>query len=248
MARRRPAAIQSTGGGTHLADVGYPIAELHPDGATFITKPSGTGGAVNRRTVVEQLVYEIGDPAHYLTPDVDVDFTTVEVAELAEDRVAIRGATGRPAPPDYKVSLTYADGFTASGQLLVWGPDCTVKARVAAETVFQRLHATGFDLDETHVELLGAGDGVPGLHPLAGRLARSGAATHGPRPAVRSGRPVRPRTAPLVTSGPAGLAGYAQGRPTVRPVFAYWPTLVPKSLVQPHIEVRTASEWSTKPS
>src|SRR5688500_3059839 len=106
-----------------LADVGYPIAELSDDGGAVITKPPGTGGAVTRRTVVEQLVYEIGDPQHYLTPDVDCDFTTIEVKDIGRDRVQVTGATGRPAT-DYKVSLAYRDGWMASGTLLVYGPDC----------------------------------------------------------------------------------------------------------------------------
>ncbi len=91
----------------NLANVGYPIAEINDDGSCVITKPDGTGGIVNRETVIEQVVYEIGDPAHYLTPDVDVDFTTVEVEEMGQNRVAVRGATGRPAPENYKVSLAY---------------------------------------------------------------------------------------------------------------------------------------------
>lgn len=228
-----------------LANVGYPIAELDADGATIITKPTGSGGAVNRRTVVEQLVYEIGDPAHYLTPDVDVDFTTVEVAELPDDRVAIRGATGRPAPSDLKVSLTYADGFTASGQLLVYGRDCTIKARAAAEMVLQRLHSAGYTLAESHVELLGAGDGVPGLTAAPFDLREVVL-----RITVRDSRReaverFAKELAPLVTSGPAGLAGYAQGRPAVRPVYAYWPTLVPKLFIKSTVEVRTATEWTS---
>ena len=112
-----------------LAHVGYPIAELEPDGKMIITKPPGTGGRVNRGTVIEQLLYEIGDPSHYLTPDVDVDFTTLEVREAGPDRVAVENATGRPAPTDYKVSAAYRDGFTASGLLLVCGRDAVSKAR-----------------------------------------------------------------------------------------------------------------------
>src|SRR6185503_12131575 len=107
-----------------LVDVGYPIAELTSDGSTVITKPEKSGGAVNRRTVIEQLVYEIGDPRHYLTPDVDCDFTTVAVQEVAPNRVAVHGAKGRPAPSELKVSLAYRAGYQASGQLLVYGRDC----------------------------------------------------------------------------------------------------------------------------
>ena len=244
---------QATGGFyTHwselnLADVGYPIVELADDAWCTITKPAGSGGRVNHQTVTEQLVYEIGDPAHYLTPDVDVDFTTVEVEDLGGDRVAVRGATGRPAPEQYKVSLTYRAGFFASGQMLCYGRDAVDKARTCAQIILQRLRAAGFELDQSHVECLGAGDSLPGLRPDAGGLREVML-----RLTVRDRRreAVERFTrefAPLTTSGPAGLAGYASGRPQVRPVFAYWPTLVPKDLVPSNHEVRTARDWLSQP-
>jgi hypothetical protein len=242
---------QATGGlyrhwqDINLAEVGYPIAELNADGAAIITKPEGSGGVVSRETVCEQLVYEIGDPRHYLTPDVDVDSTTVEVANDSRDRVRVSGATGYPAPDRYKVSLAYRDGFSASGQLLVYGDDCVGKARVCAEMILARVRAAGFELEAAHMECLGAGEGVPGLHaPPNGlrevmlRLTVSDSR----RSAVER---FAKEFAPLITAGPAGLAGYAAGRPAVRPVFAYWPTLVPRDLVPAEVEVRTADEWES---
>jgi hypothetical protein len=228
-----------------LVDVGYPIAEIAADGNSVITKPADTGGAVNRRTVVEQLVYEIGDPQHYLTPDVDCDFTTVQVAEVARDRVAVTGATGRPATDAYKVSLAYRDGWMASGQLLVYGSDCREKAEMCGRVILERCKLAGFELARTHVELLGFGAGVPGAwfwrkYQTPGELVLRVTAHDPRREAVEC---FAKQFAPLITSGPAGLAGYAAGRPQVRPVFAYWPTLVPKSLVQPLVEVRPAKEW-----
>jgi hypothetical protein len=145
-----------------LADVGYPIAELSDSGDAVITKPIGSGGAVNRRTVVEQLVYEIGDPWRYLTPDVDCDFTSVEVHEFGSNRVVVHGATGNPAPDVYKVSLAYRDGWMASGQLLVYGADCREKAEKCGEIILQRCQLAGFELQRTLAELLGYGGGVPG--------------------------------------------------------------------------------------
>jgi hypothetical protein len=228
-----------------LVDVGYPIAEIAADGNSVITKPADTGGAVNRRTVVEQLVYEIGDPQHYLTPDVDCDFTTVQVAEVARDRVAVTGATGRAATATYKVSLAYRDGWMASGQLLVYGSDCREKAEMCGRVILERCKLAGFELARTHVELLGFGAGVPGAwfwrkYQTPGELVLRVTAHDPRREAVEY---FAKQFAPLITSGPAGLAGYAAGRPQVRPVFAYWPTLVPKSLVQPRFETRSAKEW-----
>ena len=230
----------------NLADVGYPIAELESDGGTVVSKPLGSGGAVNRRTVVEQLVYEIGDPSHYLTPDVDVDFTTVEVQEIGADRVAVHGASGRPATDSYKVSLAYRDGYMASGQLLVYGVDCREKAQACGEMLLQRVERAGFKLGRTNIELLGCGAGVPGTwfwrkyQPPGEVMLRVSA--HDPRrEAVER---FSKEFAPLITSGPAGLAGYASGRPQVRPVLSYWPTLVPKSLVAPNTEVKSAAAFA----
>jgi hypothetical protein len=200
---------------------------------------------VTRRTVVEQLVYEIGDPRHYLTPDVDCDFTTVEVEDLGGDRVAVRGASGRPATDTYKVSMAYRDGWMASGQLLVYGADCREKAEACGRIILERCKLAGFELARTHVELLGFGGGVPGAwfwrkYQTPGELVLRVTAHDPRREAVECF--VR-QFAPLITSGPAGLAGYAAGRPQVRPVFAYWPALVPKGLVTPAVEVRPAKEW-----
>jgi hypothetical protein len=222
-----------------LSDVGYPIAEISDNGSTVVTKPQGSGGAVNRRTVVEQLVYEIGDPAHYLTPDVDCDFTTVGVEEIGSERVAVKGASGRDATD------TYRDGWMASGQLLVYGADCKEKAEACGEIIIERCKLAGYELDRTLIELLGFGAGVPGAwfwrkYQTPGELVLRVTAHDQRREAVEC---FAKQFAPLITSGPAGLAGYAAGRPQVRSVFAYWPTLVPKSLVQPKVEVRSAKEW-----
>lgn len=241
---------QCTGGfyphwqGLDLAHVGYPIAEVSDTSDCVVTKLPGTGGCVNRETVAEQLVYEIGDPAHYLTPDVDVDFTAVELQDIGPDRVAVRGAMGRPAPEQYKVSLAYYDGWFSSGQLLVYGRDCVAKARECGEIILSKVRQAGYELARSHVELLGAGCGVPGRHepPADLREVMLRVTVHdGRREAVER---FTKEFAPLITAGPAGLAGYASGRSSVRPVFAYWPTLVPKGLVEPAVQVRTAAEWS----
>jgi hypothetical protein len=241
---------QATGGyyshweNLDLANVGYPIAELDAAGGCTITKPAGTGGAVNRHTVAAQLVYEIGDPRHYLTPDVDVDFTTVQLDDTGTDRVSVRGATGRPAPDTLKVSLAYRAGYTTSGQLLVYGRDCVAKANACAEMILARLHRAGIELDRTHVECLGTGVGVPGLHRQPTDLREVVLRITASDPRREALERFAKELAPLITSGPPGLAGYAAGRPQVRPMFAYWPTLVPRDLLRPAVEVRTAREWS----
>lgn len=233
-----------------LADVGYPIAELADDGACHIGKPERTGGVVNRQTVVEQLLYEIGDPAHYLTPDVDADFTGVELKEAGPDRVHVRGATGRPRPEEFKVSIAYHDGYAASGTLVVFGRDAVAKAETCGRVVLERVRRAGFELDETKVELLGTGACVPGV-AISGAQRTGGADPIETvlRIAVRDQRReaverFSKELAPLVTSGPPGVTGYTGGRPPVRPVLAYWPTTIPRGCVRPSVTVRPAADFA----
>lgn len=222
-----------------LADVGYPVAVMKEDGEFHVTKPAGTGGAVNTETVSEQLLYEVGDSAAYLTPDVTADFTSVTLAEEERDVVAVRGARGRPATSTYKVSAAYRDGFTASGTLAIFGRDPGQKARVCAEMMRERLRRVGVEPEHWYAEAIGQGACVPGVFaPPSDALETT------LRVAVRDRRrPVVERFtkefAPLVTSGLPGVTGYTTGRPTVREVFAYWPALVDKSVVRPQVELFT---------
>ncbi|HZZ73449.1 MAG TPA: acyclic terpene utilization AtuA family protein [Pirellulales bacterium] len=226
-----------------LTDVGYPIAELEADGSCVITLPAGSGGTVDRLSVVSQLVYEIGDPQHYLTPDVDCDFTTVTVAEVGPNRIRVQGGRGRPAPPSLKVSLAYRQGFAASGQLLVYGSDCVEKAQVCGRMILDRLARAGWEVAQSNIECLGGSAGVPGLISAAPAptevVLRVSVADPRQEAVARFTR----EFAPLITSGPAGLAGYAAGLPTVRPVFAYWPTLIARDRVHPQVDVRSAAQW-----
>jgi hypothetical protein len=218
-----------------LADVGYPIAEIEPSGDFHISKPPGTGGAVNVETVAEQLLYEVGDLSAYLTPDVIADFTSVRLTQDGPDVVRVQGARGRPATDTYKVSIAYRDGFTASGTLVIFGPDAPAKARRCGEMILQRLQRAGVELEHQHIECLGTGDCVPGVLSAAAppEVVLRVAVRDSRRAAVeRFAREI----APLVTSGPPGVTGYTTGRPAVREVFAYWPALIAKSAVTPQVE------------
>jgi hypothetical protein len=228
-----------------LTTIGYPIAELSDDGSAVITKPQGTAGVVDRQTVVEQLVYEIGDPTSYYTPDVIANFREVTVHTVGVDRVQVQGATGRPPPDRYKVSMAYRAGFTASGQLLVYGADCREKALVCGQLILDRVEQGGFKLAKTHVETLGVGDGVPTKQlECLSRLPEVMLRVTVQDPRREAVQQFVQQFAPLITNGPSGLAGYATGRSAVRPVFAYWPTSVSKRLIVPLVEVKTAAEWA----
>ncbi len=238
---------QATGGyastwkGVEFANIGYPIAEMSAAGELIVTKPPNTGGVVDRRTITEQLLYEIGDPKSYKTPDLDLDFTGITVEEVGPDRVRVSGASGRPPSEFYKVSLAYRDGYFASGELLVSGEDCVPKARACTDIIRQRTEMAGFDLARFNVELLGAGEAAPSSTTGTPPEVMLRVTAHDPNRAALE-RFTR-EFAPLITSGPAGLAGYAAGRPQVRPVFAYWPTLIEKSHVPAKVQVATAEQW-----
>ncbi len=226
--------------------IGFPIAEVESDGSCVVTKPRGSGGKVGEETVKEQLLYEIGNPDAYLSPDVVVSLLSLAVDDRGEDRVSIRGARGRPFPTTYKVSATYQDGFRAQGELTVFGADAVAKARRAGQAVLGRLAASGISLRETVVECLGAGACRPqGIDPiLAGRLTEvvlRVAVADASREAVeRFSRELMP----LVTAGPPGTTGYAEGRPRIHPLFRFWPCLVARDRVTPRIDICPVEETS----
>jgi hypothetical protein len=235
---------QATGGlwcnwqdASDLANVGYPIAEIDRSGSLWITKPPGTGGAVNCETISEQLLYEVGDPAAYLTPDVTADFASVTLKQAGPDRVLIEGARGQAATDTYKVSIAYRDGFTSSGMLMIFGPDAAAKARFCGEIILQRLRRAGIELAHSNIECLGTGASVPGVicsPPGPPEVVLRVSARDPRRNAVER---FSKEFAPLVTSGPPGVTGYTTGRPPVREVFAYWPALVAKELVRPEVRI-----------
>ena len=221
-----------------LDDVGYPIVEATEDGAFVVTKHPGTGGRVSVPSVTEQLVYEMGDPRSYITPDVIADFTSIRLAADGEDRVRVHGITGRPPTDKLKVSIAYRAGFKAVGTLVYSWPDALDKARAADAVLRARLARMGLRFDEILTEYLG----VSATHgPLAGTVdapevqLRIGV-RGGDRSAVeRFTREI----APLVLNGPPSVTGFAGGRPKVEEVVAYWPALVDKSVVTTRVEVLT---------
>jgi hypothetical protein len=218
---------------TRLAEVGYPVAEIAGDGSFTVSKPAGSGGAVNLETVSEQLLYEVADPARYYTPDVVADFTTVKLGPTGGGRGRVTGGTGNGVTDSYKVSVSYRDGFMSAGTLVIAGPNAAAKARRSGAILLDRLKQAGLTYAETRIEALGAGDCVPGVvkaefDPPEVVL----------RVAVRDPRRAAVERftkefAPLVTGGLPGTTGYTTGRPPVREVFAYWPALVAKSAVTP---------------
>jgi hypothetical protein len=219
--------------------IGFPIAEVSDDGSCVITKPAGSGGAVTAQTVKEQLLYEIGDPGNYLSPDAAVSFLGLRLEADGADRVRVSGAAGRAPTGTYKVSAAYRDGYRAHGMVTVFGHDAVRKARRAGEGVLLRLQRAGFAYREQLVECLGTGASVRGIASrmsdthLVETVLRVSVAAAEREPVERFAREI----APLVTCGPQGVTGYAAGRPRVLPVFGYWPTLVARSAVKPSFRI-----------
>ena len=224
-----------------LANVGFPIAEVAPDGTFVITKHDGTGGRVNVPSVKEQLVYEMGDPHQYITPDVVADFTTIHLQEDGRDRVRVYGIEGRPATEFLKVSISYSAGFKAVGTLVYAWPDAYEKAQAADKVLRARLDRLGLQFDHVLTEFVG-------VNATHGSLAGEPRAEV-PEVQLRVGVRGQDRKAierftkeiaPLILTGPPAVTGFAGGRPKVEEIVAYWPALIPKSEIEPMVEVLDA--------
>lgn len=218
--------------------IGFPIAEMSGPDRAVITKHEVLGGLVTAATVKEQLLYEIGDPRGYVTPDCVADFTSIELADQGGDRVEIAGVRGKPAPETLKVTCVYDAGWKVSGEITYCWPEALEKARAAGELVRERAERkVGEVFDEWLVELVGSdacfgplGDPVPDPDEVVLRVsARSedrAACDHVGREIVG-----------LILSGPPGATGYAGGRPRASKVNGIWSGLLPRESVTPRVEV-----------
>lgn len=220
-----------------MTNIGYPIAEVSEDGGLVITKHDGTGGLVTVDTVAEQLLYEMGDPNNYITPDCVVDFTTIKLDQDGENRVAVSNVKGKADTPFYKVSISYLNGYKAVSHLTVPGPDAYAKAQKCAEVLWGRLEAAGCTYDHTETEYLGVGVVHKGVVPPAVEapevVLRVGVKDMDKNKVNRFGKEI----APLVTSGPPGITGFAGGRPRAQDIVAYWPALIKKELIDVKVDV-----------
>jgi hypothetical protein len=220
-----------------FARIGYPILEAHPDGTMIVTKPEATGGRVTLATVKEQLVYEIGDPTHYMTPDAVVDFTGLQLRQADTDRVEITGARGSTRPELLKASISYHYGWKAVGTLVYSAPEAVEKAKVADTIVRERLAGLHLQFEKIHTEFLGVNACHAHLAPPVSEPAevqlRIGVRDKNKMAVERFTREL----IPLVLSGPPGATGYGEGRPQVREIVAYWPALVPRDAIHPRVEV-----------
>ncbi|HVF30158.1 MAG TPA: acyclic terpene utilization AtuA family protein [Pyrinomonadaceae bacterium] len=221
-----------------LANVGFPIVEAFPNGEFVVTKHDGTGGRVNVQAVKEQLLYEMGDPKAYITPDVVADFSSINLAPEGDDRVRVFGIKGNQNTEFYKVSIAYSAGWKAVGTLVYAWPDAYAKAQAADKVLRERLDRLGLKFDLILTEFVG----VSATH---GHLAGEPPSDI-PEVQLRFG--VRGQSkadverftkelAPLILTGPPAVTGFAGGRPKVEEIMAYFPALIPKSLIETKVDI-----------
>src|SRR3989339_2182793 len=223
----------------NIAEIGFPIAEAYPNGEVVITKHKNTGGKVSFETIAEQLVYEIGDPKEYITPDCVADFTTIKLEEIGKDKVKVYNVKGKPETEFYKVSCSYHDGYSATGTLTYSWPHALTKAKAADKILRKRLENLGLKFDEIRAEFVG----YNATHEtLAVKLDEDKINEIVLRFSVRA----KDRTtvnrfgqeiAPLILTGPPSVTGFSGGRPKPKDVVAFWPALIPKKLVQPKVKM-----------
>lgn len=214
-----------------LARLGFPLAEIDAEGGAVITKVAGSGGRVSAATCTEQLIYEVHDPAAYLTPDVTADFSQVSFVEEGVDRVRALGADGRGRPSQLKVSVGYLDGWIGEGQMSYGGPGAVARAQLARDVVLKRLELMGVKMQDVRAELIGM-DSLHGprnsVEPWEVRL-RVAARCAERSDAVRVGNEVET----LYTNGPSGGGGASK---SVRQVVAVASLLLPRDAVNPRIQ------------
>ncbi len=223
----------------HMEDPGYPIIEAERDGRFVVTKHDGTGGRVTVPSVTEQLVYEMGDPENYITPDCVANFSSIALEQTGRDRVQVTNVRGTKATQFLKVSISYGWGYKAIGTLVYGWPDAVKKARKADRILRARLDRLGLEFDEVLTELVGVNathgklSGPPDPEIPEVQL-RVGVRAKERAPVERFSREI----APLILNGPPSVTGFAGGRPKVESIVAYWPALVPKKEIRAKMEIR----------
>ncbi len=223
----------------NMAEIGFPIAEAYPNGEFIITKHPGTGGRVSFETVAEQLLYEIGNPEDYITPDCVADFTSIQLEDLGNDRVRVYNIKGKKATEFFKVSCSYSSGYSASATLTYSWPQALTKAKFADSILRKRLENLNLNFEEIRTEFIGYNS----CHgPLSKKIDESLINEIMLRVAVRSqdynsierfGKEI----APLILTGPPSVTGFAGGRPKPSDVVAYWPALIPKKYIQSDVKL-----------
>ncbi len=223
---------------TDLESVGFPIIEASANGSFVVTKHDHTGGRIDRAIVSEQVLYELGNPAEYITPDVIADFGTIRLQDAGTNRVRVHGVKGRPRTDRLKVSISYHAGYKAVGTLVYGWPNAVAKAQEADRILRARLDRLGLEFNEVRTEFVGwnachgalAGPPPRDLPEVEFRIAVRG-------PDQKAVEAFTRELAPLVLTGPPTVTGFAGGRPHVQEIVAYWPALIDRTVIEPGLGV-----------
>jgi len=224
-----------------LENIGFPIIEAYPDGDFVVTKHKDTGGRVSIPSVKEQLLYEMGDPNGYITPDVVADFTTINLSDDGENRVKVYGIKGKENTKFYKVSISYSAGWKSVGTLVYSYPDAYEKAKAADKILRSRLNKLGLEFDLVLTEFVGVNathghlSGEPPKNIPEVQL-RIGVRGENKDDVTRFTKEI----APLILTGPPAVTGFAGGRPKVEEIIAFFPALIPKELITTKVEILEA--------
>ena len=227
----------------NFAEIGFPIVEATPDGKFIVAKHEKTGGIINLKSIKEQLLYEIGDPADYITPDCVADFTSIQLDQKEKSRVQVYGIKGSAPTDFYKVSASYKYGYKLSATLVYSWPDALEKAKSASEILKKRADNLGLKLDDYRTEYIGFNGCSE--EPMSEDVIKSdfneiqlrvSAASSSRQDLDRLGREV----APLILTGPSSVTGFAGGRPKASEVVAYWPALIKKEACTPQVNIYQA--------
>jgi hypothetical protein len=217
-------------------DFAFPIAEVEANGDVVITKVAGSGGAVTLQTVKEQMLYEVHDPANYITPDAVVDFTTARLELLGPDRVRVTGLSGKPRTPTLKVSIGCTEGFIGEDMFFYAGPGALRRAQLAKKVLEERFKIVKLDAEDVRIDFLGLnaihGDATPADAPEPYEIAvRVAARTKTREEAAKVGREVDG----MAVSGIAHTGKRVPHQDRTREVIGVWSSLVPREQVPPSI-------------
>ncbi len=213
-----------------LAELGFPIAQIAVDGNVCFSKVAGTGGRLDEATCKEQLLYEVHNPKHYITPDVVADFSEVRFSEIATDQVSATGAKGFARPAQLKVTVAYRDGFIGEGQISYYGSTARERARLALAIVAERIELMRLPVTDLRRELIGVDAIRRSNHPISEQGAtemRIRVAGRAPTSAD-AGR-IGNEVEALYTNGPAGGGGATKN---VREVIGVVSAFVPRELIE----------------
>ena len=214
-----------------LVNIGYPIVTLKDECSFLVSKPKNSGGIINKYTVIEQVLYEMGDPNRYISPDVVVDFTSFQIFEESNDIVKISNIKGYKPTDTYKVSINYFNGYKASGQLTISGPNALKKAKLTAKIIWERLELAGFTFEDKLTEFLGYsschGEKLSNNQIGSEIVLRLSVRDFNKEKIIRFSKEL----APVITTGPPGVTGFSGGRPRPQEIIAFWPTLINKKFI-----------------